>query len=53
MKKKKLTISFHIGDEEVTTLSEEQRESMGEKLSQVMSDYYSANLDEFQKIKEK
>lgn len=51
MKQKKLTVSFHIGNEEVKSLEPSQRELIGERLTQVMSDYYTTHLDEYKKIR--
>lgn len=49
--KKELTVTLHIGGKQVETLTEEQRDRMAQKLSEVMSRYYTANLDEYQKMK--
>lgn len=51
MKSKKLTVTLHIGGKQVETLTAEQRERMAQKLSVVMSLYYSNHPDEYKKIK--
>jgi ABC-type transporter MlaC component len=48
---KPLTVTLHIGGKQVETLTEEQRDRMAQKLSEVMSRYYTAHLDEYQKMK--
>lgn len=52
MKSKPLTVTLHIGGKQVDTLTEEQREKMAQRLSEVMSRYYSNNIDEYLKIKD-
>jgi hypothetical protein len=47
---KKLTVSCHIDGARIESLSVEQLESLGREVSQVMSNYYSCNKDEFLKI---
>ena len=47
-----LTVSFHIGDKQIDKLTEEQSSRMVEKLSAVMSRYYSVHLAEYNNIKE-
>ena len=49
--RKPLTVTLHIGGKEVETLTEEQREKMAQRLSEVMSRYYSNHMDEYQKMK--
>ena len=51
MKNKPLTVTLHIGGKQVESLTSEQLDRMSKKLSEVMSAYYSANPDEFSKIK--
>lgn len=51
MKSKPLTVTLHIGGKQVETLTAEQRERMAQKLSEVMSLYYSQHPDEYMKIK--
>ena len=48
---KKLTVSCHIDGARIESLSDEPLESLGRAVSQVMSNYYSCNKDEFLKIK--
>ena len=48
---KPLTVTLHIGGKQVETLTEEQRERMAQKLSEVMSRYYSNHPEEYKKIK--
>ena len=52
-KNKPLTFTLHIGGKQVNTLTEEQRQRMADKLSEVMSLYYAAHPEEFLKIKDK
>lgn len=47
---KKLTVSCHIDGAKIESLSVDQLESLGREVSQVMSNYYSCNKDEFLKI---
>lgn len=49
--KKPLTVTFHIGGKQVESLTEEQCEKMAQRLSEVMSRYYTNHMDEFQKMK--
>lgn len=51
MKNKPLTVTLHIGGKQVETLTEEQRERIAQRLSEAMSLYYTAHLDEYLKIK--
>ena len=51
MKDKKLTCTFHIGNKQVDKLTEEQKERMAQRLSEAMSLYYTANPEEYTKIK--
>lgn len=48
---KPLTGTIYIGGKQVDELTEEQLERMAERLSEAMSIYYTANSDEYQKIK--
>ena len=50
-KKNQLTVSFYIGGKQVDKLTAEQSERMAQALSKTMSLYYTAHLDEYQKIK--
>lgn len=49
-KEKLLTCTFHIGGQQVETLTDEQRKRIGEKISKAMSLYYTAHPDEFLKL---
>jgi hypothetical protein len=53
MKNRPLTVTLHIGGKQVETLTEEQKTRMAERLSNVMSIYYTAHPKEFEKIKAK
>ena len=46
-----LTVSFHIGNKQVESLSGEHIEKMSEKLTETMSLYYTAHTDEYLKLK--
>ena len=48
---KKLTVTFHIGGEQVERLSEEQSKRVAEQLSKTMSIYYTAHPTEYQNLK--
>ena len=50
-KKKELTVTLHIGDRQIDTLTEEQRERMAQRLSETMSRYYSLHPDEYKRMK--
>lgn len=50
---KPLTVTLHIGGQQVETLTDEQLERMAQNLSKTMSAYYSNHLEEFNKLKEK
>lgn len=47
---KKLTVTLHIGGKQVDTLTEEQAERMAQRLSEVMSTYYTAHPEEYAKL---
>lgn len=49
--KKELTVTLHIGGEQVETLTEEQRDRLAERMSEAVSLYYTAHLDEYLKLK--
>lgn len=51
MKDTKLTVTLHIGGEQVESLSPEQSERMAQKLSEAMSVYYTAHPEEYSKLK--
>lgn len=48
---KPLTVSLHIGSEQVETLTPSQRKLIATALSDAMSEYYKAHSDEFVKVK--
>lgn len=52
MKNKPLTVTLHIGGKQVESLTDEQRDALAERLSDTMSRYYTANPEEFKKIKD-
>ena len=51
-KGKELTVTLFVGGKQVDTLTPEQRKRMAQRLSERMSVYYTAHLDEFLKIKD-
>lgn len=51
MKQKPLTFTLHIGGKQVETLTEEQIEKISERLSEVVSTYYTVHPEEYTKIK--
>ena len=52
MKTKELTVTLHIGGEQVDTLTPEQRERIAQKLSEAMSAYYTAHPEEYLKLRQ-
>ncbi len=50
---KPLTVTLYVGGKQVDSLTDEQLEKMADRLSEVMSQYYTAHLDEFLKLKDK
>ena len=44
---KKITVKLYVGEREVETLTEEQREKIAERLSKEMSLYYTNHLEEY------
>ena len=48
-----LTVTLHIGGQQVDTLTEDQRERLATNLSKAMSVYYTANPKEFVKMEGK
>lgn len=48
---KKLTVTFHIGGEQVERLTPEQSKRVAELLSKTMSLYYTAHPEEYQNLK--
>lgn len=51
MKESKLTVTFHIGGEQVERLTPEQSKRVAEQLSKTMSLYYTAHPEEYQNLK--
>ena len=51
MKGKKLTVTLHIGGKQVDKLTAEQCDRMAKKLSETMSNYYTAHPEEYRLIK--
>ena len=49
-KGKELTVTLFVGGKQVDELTEEHLERMAQRLSKTMSNYYTAHLDEYQKI---
>ena len=45
-----LTVTLHIGDKQIDKLTAEQSDRMAERLSELMSNYYSSHLEECKKI---
>jgi ABC-type transporter MlaC component len=50
MNNRPLTVTLHIGDKPIEKLTPEQSERMAQRLSETMSRYYTANLEEYRKI---
>ena len=50
---KPLTVTLHIGGKQIEELTAEQCERMGQKISEVMSRYYSLHPEEFAKLNNK
>ncbi len=48
---KPLTFTLHIGGKQVQTLTEEQREKIAQRCSLVMSAYYAAHPEEWERLK--
>lgn len=51
MREQKLTCTFYVEGKQVDKLTPEQTERMAERLSEVMSIYYTANMSEFAQLK--
>jgi hypothetical protein len=49
--KKQLTVTLHIGDKQIDTLTTEQRERMANRLSQAMNLYYSSHPMEYEQMR--
>ena len=50
-KEQKLTCTFFVGGKQVDKLSPDHLEKMASKLGDAMSIYYTAHIDEYQKLK--
>ena len=48
---KELTVTLFIGNRQIETLTEDQKEKMAKRLSEQMSLYYTAHPEEYQKLK--
>ena len=48
--RKELKCIFYVNGERVDRLTEEQKDSMAEKLSKAMSRYYTVNIEEYQTL---
>ena len=53
MSKGTLTVTLHIGGQQVDKLTPEQTERMAERLSDAMSIYYTAHPEEYSNLKER
>ncbi len=49
-KEKKLTCTFYLGGKQIDKLPDEWKEKMSERLSEVMSRYYSQHPEEYEKL---
>ena len=49
-KEQKLTCSFFVGGKQVDKLSPEHLDKMAQNLGEVMSLYYTANIDEYKQL---
>ena len=52
-KEKKLTCTFFVGGKQVEKLTPEQCERMAQRVGEVLSLYYTAHPEEYQKLKSK
>lgn len=50
VKGKPLTVTIYVGGKQVDTLTDDQRKRMEDKLSETMSIYYTAHVEEYKKI---
>ncbi len=53
MNKGTLTVTLHIGGQQVESLSPEQTERMAERLSEAMSIYFTAHPEEYSQLKKR
>ena len=49
-KVQELTCTFYVGGKQVDKLSPEHLDKMSQRLGEVMSFYYTANIEEYRKI---
>lgn len=47
---KKITVTLHIGGEQVEKLTPEQVQKIADRLSESMSEYYTARPEEFKRM---
>ena len=52
-KEQKLTCTFFVGGKQVEKLTPEQCERMAQRVGEVLSLYYTANPEEYRKLKTK
>ena len=52
-KEQKLTCTFYVGGKQVDKLTPEHLEKMSQRLGDVLSVYYSQNIEEYQRLKGK
>ena len=45
-----LSVTLYVGGKQVDTLTEEQRQRLADRLSEVMSNYFTAHPDEYLKL---
>ncbi|MBQ8393812.1 MAG: hypothetical protein IJX51_08640 [Clostridia bacterium] len=53
MSKGTLTVTLHIGGQQVEKLTPEQSERIAQRLSETMSLYYTSHQEEYRKVKTK
>lgn len=51
-RKQQLTWTFYLGGKRIDKLTPEQLDKMAQRIGEAMSEYYTAHLDEYSKIKE-
>ena len=49
-KKKELTVTFFVGENQVDEITPEQAKRMADRLSKTLSIYYTAHAEEYQKM---
>jgi phenylpyruvate tautomerase PptA (4-oxalocrotonate tautomerase family) len=49
--RKEITVSFHVGSERVEHLTEDYKEQLAKRLSETMSQYYTARPEEYLRLK--